>query len=470
MSTVQELSVPTGEILGQKMNLEQRASLVDSEVSESHVLAESESHVLADVFSELDKVIEKYSGYTLDQISQSRKEIMKDADVVKIRKKLYDFSSDVQSSIIEFRNLVLEWCRENLKATGRGQIEAREYAMLESICHEEHMYHDRYKDWVLGKATVDKRQLESSGNLEEALKKIELSYADLIYSHHQEEIKQGKLICLKDGSSGELYYVGRLIVARELVACKQNLEKEIISSVSKKLGMKSSEVRRNLEKAIEGKGYSSLYEWLEQTRTCTIDLKDFNLSEYFENGKREKITTYLEEESQKIPLPEAALIERIKDASLADKVLLVRYLHKHPHSNGVKRDLYDVGGLRMILFDDASKCYEAKEWFEKKAGDIGFDVTPDDKIKGKQGEYQSIHLDFINVSTGVCFEVQIRTNEMDNAAETDYRQSHQNHRLGTHHQIESLVRAGVVNEKEVLLTRLILTPTSKRAYNRLSTN
>ncbi len=434
------------------------------------------SPVLGDLFTELDAIIAKYSSCSQEKILKKAEEIMKDPDVVKIRKKLYGFSLEVQQEIGELRELVISWFETMLMSEGK-KSKVEEYALLESICHKKHLYNDTYKDWVLSKAAVSTARIDSSNpvNLRKSLDELLLNHSDLIYSHHYEELRNGKIKCKNDGEEGTVYYVGRLTIERELVTDneKRNAENEILSAVSKILGMNGSEVRKNLEKAIENKGYTSLYEWFEQTRTLTIDLDDFGIDKYFRNGKREKIVPCLKEEiGKRISRPKAALIERIKDASLADKVILVKYLHTHPASqnNPVKRDMYDVGGFRVIIFDDISKCYDAKDWFEARAKERGLKINVDDKIKGrtgKDGQYRSLHIDVEHPATGVCFEVQIRTNGMDNDAEKDYRQSHQNHRRVAHYQIEELIKGNVVSKKEVLLTQLILTPTYERAHRRL---
>ncbi len=165
--------------------------------------------------------------------------------------------------------------------------------------------------------------------------------------------------------------------------------------------------------------YIELYDFFELVRRKNLKLEDYNIgritSNDFVNGLRDSI-------DKNIPAPIAIVRTRVKqESSIFWKAIQAIENIKLPGYQGENKEAKDVLGIRVTLPAEKD-CYA----YVKKLKALNFIYVTDEKdyIKNqKPNGYRSYHLHF--EFSGQVYAVQIRTHEMDRAAEFDPEQAHQ---------------------------------------------
>ncbi len=214
------------------------------------------------------------------------------------------------------------------------------YFQRKENCEVRHIYevtatcYNHQAPKTVAKAYIRQQEAAQFPSLEDCLKTYRFKHSSLVYSHHEERIEEGRLMCKDCGKEAEFSPETKI---HELVATARNrreTEKAITKWVCKNLEAGSEDVvERELKTALGvGNDYATIYNALEQTRFYAVTLKDLfqkgyicypNLRNALNDGNFVK---RLEEEiARKIRPPILVVETRIKGQSFADKLLLKGY-------------------------------------------------------------------------------------------------------------------------------------------------
>ncbi len=380
---------------------------------------------------------------------------------------------------------------------------------------------------------------EVEGSIENAIPHHFFRHSDLVYSHHDERIREGTIYCKDCDRPAEISFSSKI---HELVASadRKKAEDAIMEKFARYLWQSDDVPKRKKKSFPAFKGaviremeallnvcgnYETLYDAFEQTRFYTVVLEDMirnSISSLPAEGimdNRHLLNKGIKELQEIIAAhidpPLLVLETRVKGQSLVDKTILKHYEHviqkdfrrgrlgRFLKERGIpERDDYyfnleDLVGIKAIVHGDAvsyvikpgkprtntgerkaqKKVYELMSYML----DCGYGQVHDpelfegsfiegrglrvikvkDYIKNpKRSGYKAFHLvieaDYNGIP--VQFELQAKSNFMDNLAELTERQSHDGRKLEQRALVDYLVETGSISRRTVEIYRILLSP------------
>ncbi len=399
--------------------------------------------MLETILKEFESVLKKFKSQDFEEIKHRAEEITGDPDVIEVRKSFADLMDSGKKSLETIAFMCLGEIENRYQQGGIGTIRTP-YKEVIVVCKN----HRTPKE--IGMGLFPKNV---------SLEQIHFEKANLIYSHYDEKIKNGKLMC-ECGNPGEIDQTLATLILREDVdkIAKRRLIVEEVNRELKKQGgkgMSSEDVRQKFANpVVEKYGFSNLYDLLEATKAFTVDLEDIFDAKYAKMFKGPV--------ERHIPSPIMSITYGEKDnLSLAEKYVIVKYGDR-------KRYLHDICRMRFVPYNnDIGSCIRIAGIFKKFAAENKIKIVKeDDYTGGTETGYRAIHLDIDPFNCGLACEVQIRNNVMDTMAVLAEGQAHRHMRRKRTEEISRLVRESKVSEKEVYLIKLILDPQSIRGYRK----
>ncbi len=241
---------------------------------------------------------------------------------------------------------------------------------------------------TVAKAFIRQRKVEECGGLEASLSAHIFRHSDLVYSHHDELIEYGKILCRECRSPATLYPESKIHELVPSVTNKMEVEEQIIEKIARLLRNGTSanfaELKKKVKKEFKqalgiGNEYGTIYDAFEQTRFYAVVLSDvvrnadFTQLDVLRKPLKDPEFIFSIENiiAKHIQPPVIVIGTRIKGQSFADKVLLRDYeralnedlkngkLVQYLSQKGIsERDEYRFGigdliGIMAIVHGDA---------------------------------------------------------------------------------------------------------------------
>ncbi|MDP2750558.1 MAG: hypothetical protein Q8O89_07030 [Nanoarchaeota archaeon] len=396
---------------------------------------------LKELLAEFESVLNSYMGFDLKELKSEHEDISNAPDIREIRQKFADFMDAGRTYLESIADICLEDIRKEYRRIGIGITETP-YKEVEVICNN----HEAPKS--LGKGLFQK-------NI--PLENILFKKSNLIYSpSYKEKISKGKILCPDCKNPGDIGNALTTIILRQdvdQIEARKKILKNVSDAIQTGKGkIPISEIKEKiLDPKIEKLGFDNLYEAFEATRSYSVTLETIFGTTYAQL-LRAPVSIH-------IPQPILSVTYSEKDSkNLANKYIVVKYGEK-------KRELHDLCRVRFVPYGDITSCFKIVEILKKQEQEGLIKIEKeDDKTNGTETGYKAVHLDINPHNTGLICEAQIRTNDMDNLAETEEKQAHRIFFGQRQQEIDALLKENKVSQKEVYLIRLILDPTSIKEY------